>query len=301
VEDLVEYQDGVVSVRQALRFVSRGVIRSAVESGRWQRVHRGVLVTHSGQLTADQRLWVASLAAGNGEPAPLGGLSALRAHGLRGFEPAAIAVLLPAHREHRTPPPGVVVHRTTTLSARDVYRPGRPPRTRPARSIVDAAAWARTDREAKGIIAASFQQRIVRLGDMMDALARAPRARRRQLTTRTARDAAAGATSLGELDLLDVIRRAGLPEPKRQHPRRDAAGRRRYLDFYYPEWGIHIEVDGAHHLNPLEAWDDMARQNALWTRGDRVLRFPAWMVRDRPETVAAQIRDALRAAGWGGC
>ena len=59
-------------------------------------------------------------------------------------------------------------------------------------------------------------------------------------------------------------------------------------------------MDGAHHLNPLEAWDDMARQNALWTRGDRVLRFPAWMVRDRPATVAAQVRDALRAAGWCG-
>jgi hypothetical protein len=42
----------------------------------------------------------------------------------------------------------------------------------------------------------------------------------------------------------------------------------------------------------------MKRQNDLWVAGDRVLRFPAWLVRRRPAEVAAQVRAALVAAGW---
>ena len=45
-------------------------------------------------------------------------------------------------------------------------------------------------------------------------------------------------------------------------------------------------------------WADMKRQNDLWVPGDRVLRFPSWAVRHRPDEVAAQVRAALLAAGW---
>lgn len=296
-EELCGRQDGVLAVRQALRFMSRHAIAARLRSRRWQRAYRGILVTHSGELTLTQRLWVASLAVGDGDPAPLAGLTALQAHGLRGFTAPTLFLLLPAERRDTRPPKGVLVRRTTALTRRDVCR-GRPPRTRAPRSIVDAASWARTDREAMAIVAACFQQQLIRLDDLLDALERAPRARRRRLTARTAHDAAAGATSLGELDFLALVRRAGLPEPTRQHPRRDAAGRQRYLDFYYERWRIHIEIDGAHHLDPLEAWADMDRQNALWLKGERVLRFPAHIVRDRPEKVVATVRAALMAAGW---
>jgi very-short-patch-repair endonuclease len=252
----------------------------------------GVVVTHNGTLTWPQELWVASLAVGNGDPAPLGGLSALREHGLKGFTSPSVFVLLPARRKCGTAPKGVEVRRTSTLRQRDII-PGRPPRTRVAHSLVRAAAWARTDREAMAIIAACFQQRMIQLADLLGALARTPHIRRHHLITQTAQDAAGGATALSELDFLALIRRAGLPEPSRQHRRKDARGRNRYLDFYYEQWRIHIEIDGAHHLNALEAWDDMARQNALWLRGDRVLRFPAWLVRDHPEQVTTVVRAGI--------
>lgn len=127
-----------------------------------------------------------------------------------------------------------------------------------------------------------------------------PRVRRRRLILSTATDAAGGAHSLGELDLLGLVRRAGLPEPSRQVVRRDSAGRRRYLDAYFEQWRVHVEVDGGQHLDPAHAWADMRRQNDLWVEGDRVLRFPAWVLRARPEEVIAQLRAALRAAGWPG-
>jgi very-short-patch-repair endonuclease len=40
-------------------------------------------------------------------------------------------------------------------------------------------------------------------------------------------------------------------------------------------------------------WADMRRDNDLTVSGLRVLRFPAFAVRDHPEVVAAQIRAAL--------
>jgi hypothetical protein len=47
---------------------------------------------------------------------------------------------------------------------------------------------------------------------------------------------------------------------------------------------------------PMEAtawWADMRRGNDLLISGLRVLRFPAFVVRDQPGVVAAQIREAL--------
>ncbi len=80
--------------------------------------------------------------------------------------------------------------------------------------------------------------------------------------------------------------------------RRDASGRRRYLDVLYEEYGVHVEIDGAHHADVRQAWADMQRQNELWIAGDRVLRFPGWLIRESPDEVTAQLRAALVAAGW---
>jgi very-short-patch-repair endonuclease len=144
----------------------------------------------------------------------------------------------------------------------------------------------------------AFQQRLVGLGDVDAVLARMPKAKRRPLIRTTARDAAGGAHSLGELDVLRLLRRARLPRPTLQFQRTDVEGRRRYLDLYFERWRLHVEIDGAHHSDPRQAWADMERQNAVWVPGDRVLRFPTWLVREQPATVVAKIRDALREAGW---
>jgi very-short-patch-repair endonuclease len=297
---LLESQSGVISSRQASQFLSRGAIRHRVRSGRWQHPHQGILVAYRGPIGEPQRRWIVWLAVGAGQPAYLAGLTALQAHGLRGITTDEIFLLLPAQRRGGAPPPNVEVHRTTTLTSADVFRHGRPPRTMPARSVVDAARWAPTDRAACYFIAASFQQRLVRLPDVLDALSRGPTCRRGALIAAVAHDAEGGATALSELDFLALVRRAGLPEPEVQHERRVAAGRRRRLDFYFAQWRLHVEIDGAQHFDPLVAWDDMARQNEVWRSGDRILRFPSWLLRAEPETVIAHVRAALIAAGWPG-
>ncbi|MBQ1042063.1 DUF559 domain-containing protein [Micromonospora sp. C32] len=291
-------QEDVLSLQQARAHLTRRAIRHRVATGRWRQAHRAVLVAHNGPVGSAQRRWIAVLAAG--PTALLGGVTAAQAGGLRGFPDRVVHLLLPATTRRSPLPTGVLAHRTTHLSDSDVVPVAGPPRTAPARSIVDAAQWAPNDMQARAIVAAAFQQRLVGGDDLHEVVERMPRVRRRRLILSTATDAAGGAHSLGELDLLGLVRRAGLPEPTRQVVRRDSAGRRRYLDAYFEQWRVHVEVDGGQHLDPAHAWADMRRQNDLWVEGDRVLRFPAWVLRAHPEVVTAQLRAALRAAGWPG-
>jgi very-short-patch-repair endonuclease len=164
--------------------------------------------------------------------------------------------------------------------------------------MVDAAAWAPTDDAACAVIAATFQRRLLSLDEVDAVLHRLPRLHRRRLIALVAADAAGGSHSLAELDYLRHNRRFGLPEPTRQQIRTDASGKRRYLDVYYEEWGVHVEIDGGQHTHPQAQWSDMRRQNLVWIKGNRVLRFPAWLVRVRPAEVFDQVRAALIAAGW---
>lgn len=304
-EWLLFRQSGVITWKQAVSLLSAGKVRHLVGTGRWRRVARGVLVTFTGKLGIEQHRWIAVLAAGPG--AVLAGHAAARVEGLR-YVPTkrrdAIDVLIggqrrPADLLRRLPfgMPAVFVHRTTQLPRQD-WQPGQPPHTVIARSLVDAAQWATTDDEARVFIATGCQQRLVLPREILAVVARMPNVRRRRLIRITANDAAGGKETLSEIDLARLCRRFGLPPPQHQVRRKDASGRVRYLDAYWPRWRLHVEVDGAHHMD-VRHWEaDLRRQNDLWVRGDRLLRFPAFQARHRQAVVAEQIRRALIAAGW---
>jgi very-short-patch-repair endonuclease len=300
---LLYQQDAVLSVRQALRHVSKGALQHRVARGRWQRPYRGVVVTHSGPLTVSQRIWAGLLSVP--EPALLGGVTAARVCGLRGYDEPLIHILVPAERRPcrsiDAPPAGswpVIVHRTTVLSDTDAQWQARPPRTVVARSLVDAAQWAPDLGKASAMVVAGIQQRLTTAADLLEVLDRLPRARRHNAVRALVNDAAGGAHSLAEIDFIRLCRRHRLPLPDQQVRRTDNAGRTRYLDAYWRRWRLHVEIDGAQHMDVRNWWNDMHRQNQLWVTGDRVLRFPAWVVRQRPAEVASQIADALRAHGW---
>jgi len=233
-----------------------------------------------------------------GPDALLAGLAALETHGLRGFEPDHLDVLLPAATKATAPPRGVRVHRTTLLPPADIHRLGDPPSTSAARAVIDAAQWAPSDRAARTIVAAALQQRLVHPDRLRTTLARMPRARRRATVKDFLRYATAGADTPTEAAFVRMCRSEGFPEPSMRHPRLDTTGRRRYLDAYFPDFGLHVEIDGGHHTNAAEWWSDMHRQNTLWIAGDRVLRFPAWVIDSSPTEAAAQVRAALTQAGW---
>ena len=82
--ELCNEQCGVLSMASAIAGAGRPAVRWRLESGRWQRPCRGVVVTHSGPLTDAQALWAAVLGCGTG--AVLAGLTAARLDGLSGFD-----------------------------------------------------------------------------------------------------------------------------------------------------------------------------------------------------------------------
>jgi len=294
---LLFHQDDVISRRQALRFLSAATLRHLVTSGRWTRGHFGVYVAHNGPVTNEQRTWIGSLAAGSGRPAPLAGTTALTTAGLRGYESGLVHIYLPHRMRATSVPHYVVAHRTTELARADLLS-GYRPRTMPARSVIDAARWASSDDQARAIITAAHQQRLVDGDALLAALGRLTRVRGRGLITRTIHDASGGTESISEQDFLRLCQRGRLPTPTRQSVVVDAAGRKRYRDAHFEPWGVHVEIDGGHHMDVASWWADMRRHNDLGITCDRVLRFPAWAVRQHPIQVLEQLRRALMAAGW---
>ncbi|WP_117208210.1 hypothetical protein [Allorhizocola rhizosphaerae] len=291
-EHLLVLQSGVVTYQQAVTHTSRSHVAHQVAKERWRRASQGVFVTTGGQLTTRQKHWVAVL--GIGEGAVLAGLAAAREGGLR-LETQEVVDLLVPGGVRRKPKlllrdmPQIRVHRT----AKSPKRIGAPARTTMARSVVDAAQWARSDKEAQLIVAAACQQRRATPGEILRAIAEQPRAKRRHLVRETANYAEGGATSIPEIEFAVLCRRHGLPEPDRQVWRRDASGRMRYLDAYWHDHQLHLEIDGAHHMDAEHWGADMLRQNEIWLKGDRVLRFPAFLLRTDPESIVAQLRRAM--------
>ena len=291
-DDLLREQAGLLTRQQALRTMSRGVVRHRLATGRWKHLHDGVYLTAPAALTEEQRWWLAVLATGG----LLAGRTALTRLGLRNLPDEHI--LLRNDQRDRAYPTGVVLHRTRNLSPCDIEAHRPPPCTVAARSMVDAARWARSDDQARLMVVASFQQRLVTVDEVLRVLSSQRQLRRRRVIEQAVTDAVGGAGSLPELRLLRLCRDNDLPTPTLQVRRCDHSGRDRYLDAYFEEWRLHVEIDGAHHLDPATWWDDMRRQNELWIAGDRVSRFPAWLVRDRPDEVVQMLRSALTAAGW---
>jgi len=89
-----------------------------------------------------------------------------------------------------------------------------------------------------------------------------------------------------------ILIQAGLPTPVGQKDLCDQEGHFvGRADLYYPESRLVIEYDGANHRERLTA--DNRRQNLLINAGFRLLRFTAADLSQRPDTITAQVRQAL--------
>jgi very-short-patch-repair endonuclease len=301
IEEL-DLHDGVLDVATAVKFISRGEVRWRVESGRWQRPYRGIILAQSGPPTEGQAMRIAQLWAG--PCAVVGGLTAATLYGFEwthdkrrpGERP--VHLILPPGRARKSPADiSVALHYSMFLGAEDVHPLHEPPRTRIERSLVDAASWAPNERLAMAVLAAGVQQGKARVDRLRAVADRNERMYRRRLILEALADIEGGAQALSEIDFTrKVVRAFRLPEPERQSARRDSRGRRRYLDVVWDRWKVAVEIDGAQHTeDPLQRWEDMKHDIELQADGYQVLRFPAWVVRTRPDFVAQKIREALNA------
>jgi hypothetical protein len=91
-----------------------------------------------------------------------------------------------------------------------------------------------------------------------------------------------------------IIEDAGLPLPSFEHPVELPDGRRKYLDAFYAEQCLVIEVDSYRHHSTLGAFErDHTRNNGLVELGLTVLPVTPKQIKEDPAGVARLIARAL--------
>lgn len=290
---IAERQVGVLHRRQFRACgVSPGYITAQLDATRWTAVGDNVVLLQNAPPTRAQLMWLAVLDAP--PPAALGSHTALELAGSEPFAAEAAQIHLIIRRGSTpTPLPGVRIHESRRLSPDDIVTVDGPPRTRPARSAVDAGAWQPYPRFACLMVATAIQRRLATASQLQQTLEDVGRVRHRAYMKLAVKEAASGAHTLGEQDLGRVCRRYNLRPPTRQVRRQDSAGRWRYLD---AEWELPngeivvLEVDGAHHMH-VEHWAaDMRRERAIVVSRRRVLRATNFEIRLEP---AAIVKDLI--------
>jgi len=287
-------QEGVISRRQLYALgVTRWQVVANLRAGRWQRIGDQSVCVHTGPLSQRAKHWAAVFQ--GGPRAQLDGASALVESGLARFELDRVRVSVPRGAKVRRSRE-CDIRQTRRWSASDLAV-GGVPRTRPEVAAVRAGLWARSDRQAVLVVTMAVQQGITTAEAIGRQLIRVRRDRRRLLLHALVNDLLDGARSLGELEIGDELARRGLPRPDRQVLRKDRRGRY-FLDLYWSEWKLVVEIDGIHHIWAENVVGDALRQNALVLDGDTVLRLPLLGLRLEPDEFLDQIEQALRAAGW---
>ncbi|UUZ60263.1 DUF559 domain-containing protein [Nocardioides sp. B-3] len=102
--------------------------------------------------------------------------------------------------------------------------------------------------------------------------------------------------SVSEHEFAAACRERGIPEPTRQAVRRTGDGRY-FLDVFWEEWGVVVEIDGIQHGWVQNAVSDALRQNDVTLTDALVLRLPLLGLRVAADDFFDQITQALQARG----
>jgi very-short-patch-repair endonuclease len=164
-------------------------------------------------------------------------------------------------------------------------------------AAVRGALWASSDRQAALLLTMTVQQGLSTPERIAVEVLRIKKAPRLAHLRAVLVDLIGGVRSLAELDFAAQCRERGLPEPDRQVVRKGRDGRY-YLDVYWDEWCVVVEIDGIHHAWATQVVSDALRHNAVTLQHDVVLRLPVLGLRTAPDDFFDQICEALVARGW---
>jgi hypothetical protein len=257
-------QHGVVTVAQlAEAGIDKDGVSWRVQAGRLHRLYRGVYAVGHRSLSWRGRWLAAVLAAGDG--AVLSHTSAVALwQFLRPIQgPVHVTVGAAVRRKAR---PGLEIHRSRTLTARDVTR----------RHGIAVTTAARTIDDIRGEVEAHLFRRALRQAEL--AGHRVPHLK---VVRRTRSDL--------ELLFLGLCEDHGLPRPLVNHL---VHGYR--VDFYWPKQRLAVETDSwEYHRGSAAFEDDRERDLELRTHGIATRRYTGDQVEAAPEAVAADMRQAL--------
>ncbi|MEI4272837.1 DUF559 domain-containing protein [Klenkia sp. LSe6-5] len=275
-------QLGLVPFRGSLAIAQGSTTRGLLRSRRFVRVYPDVYVAAEVERT---HAVLAAAATVLVPGAVISGVSAL--------EVAGVPCALPGDRVEVTVPPG---SRGVAVAGLRVRRRPLPegtvftdpfPRLHPTVAALDVAAERRPHVEAVVVLDQVVAHR--RAGPAaLEMFAEAYRGRGRRRLLAALADADFLAESPQETRLRLPLHACGLPAPVAQQRIRTRAGRRRRLDFAWPEVRFAVEYDGDHHLGRLP--EDRTRLNELQELGWRVFYVTKDQLRDLPALIAAITR-----------
>jgi very-short-patch-repair endonuclease len=290
IETVAGCQLGRASREQLLAAgVAASAIKRRLRSGRLELLHRAVygLPGTRGLPLAEET--AALLACGRG--AVLSHHSAATLWALRPGTARPVHITIPG--EHGCPTlEGVTIHRSRILTPADVTVHRGLPVTSPARVYLDIAPGL-PDRDLERLLDEGlFAQRIVTRAQFDSVLKRAGGHPGRARLARVAH-AHANSTSTDsppEELLFEMIRAAGLPEPRTRFPMLGYA-----LDFYWPGLQLAVEVDayGTHGSRARFEADRRRDARLLTERGVETLRVTKAAVEQRPAEALGLVARAI--------
>ncbi len=272
---LADAQHGVVARAQLLeRGLTARQIERRVAARRLCRLYYGVYAIGHRRLTVDGR-WMAAVLAG-GPGAVLSHASAAAAWDLRRSASGLIHVTVPsgAGRERRA---GLRLHRSATLTSRDVAEVRGVPVTSVARTIIDLSRTLK-GRELEALVDRADQRGIVDFAALRAATPASLQAVLRSY---------APAATRSELEerFLTLCDDHGIARPET-----NAHVEGFEVDFVWRDRRLIVEVDGyAYHRSPSTFEDDRERDVRLQIAGWTVLRFTWRQITERTAWVAAAV------------
>jgi very-short-patch-repair endonuclease len=277
--------------------VSNEKLQARVKRGSIERLSRDVFAIAGAPPSWHQRLLAAAW--GGGDDCCVSHRAASALHSYDGFQSGIVEVVHHQRRDYRVAP-GAIVHVTSVLDACDRTTWGPIPVTTPIRTLIDLGAVVPIERLEEALDSAERNGLVDRdaLSIRLDQIRQSGRNGVGPLAELLEGRAAQAETprSVLERRMLRLLAAADLPEPRCQVrvPRGD--GRVAFLDFAYPAVRIGLELDGhAWHATPRQRQRDHERQNMVVIADWTILRFTYGDVANRPEYVAAVVRQALLA------
>ena len=291
VQDLLARQDNVVTRAQLLE---HGVSCSAVRwnAGRaWRVVLPQVFGIGREQPSPRQRQIAALLWAG--PRSVLSGATAARLHGITSADPLSrVHVLVPAPQTSRTS--GFAEVRRTLLHDPSTVRRGPLRLSSPARSAVDAARAARTEDARSAILIEAVQRGIATLDDLEEWVLRL-RPRDAVPLRKPLAEAASGAWSVPEADLLDLVAISTVLSVAWANPllTTTAGDRLTTPDVWFDDVALAVMVHSRRHHSEADQWDDtVERDGDLVAAGVVVAGVTPRRLRRQPDAVLTRLERA---------
>jgi very-short-patch-repair endonuclease len=286
-------QQGLLTSKDLLELeVTEGQRATLVAKGFLQRCRRGLFVIAGTSITWEHEIMRACLSA-----ARRGVASHRTALQLWDFQRFERVVEVTVRGLAAPSVKGAIVHRTWDLEPEDVTWVNGIPVTTVVRTLVDAGVHF-SKREVERLVDAAIGTGLVTVAEIQRFRERVGRHGRTgvgriQQVLDELPDEVESTESPMEIALLRLTLNYGLPAPVTQFSV-VARGQRFRIDLAYPDARVLLEYDGyREHIDPARFARDRERQNLLVLDGWHVLRFTKVDLRERPASVAAQIREAI--------